>query len=116
MPQPVGRAAERLDGPGVALTQLSGAPAVGGSRGGSSANSAGSAGRGLAPTPALLQRAQAAVPAPRLRRPRRRDRGFSGWAPTASGRFLSVGRCLWSAREMRQPPKLISSGAFVNFI
>lgn len=52
VPQPVGRAAERLYGPGVAFTQLSGAPAGGGSAGCSSANSAGSAGRGLALTPA----------------------------------------------------------------
>lgn len=52
MPQSVGRAGERLCGPGVAFTQLSGAPARRGSGAGSSANSAISAGRGLAPTPA----------------------------------------------------------------
>lgn len=54
VPQPVGRAGERLCGPGVAFTQLSSAPARGGSGGGggSSAQSGSSAGRGLAPKPA----------------------------------------------------------------
>lgn len=52
VPQSVGRAGERLCGPEVAFTQLSGSPAGGGSGAGSSANSAISAGRGLAPTPA----------------------------------------------------------------
>lgn len=117
MPQSVGRAAERLYGPGVAFAQLSGARAGGGS-GGSSASSA-------APRPVPgADSCPCSCPCPcEPGSPGAAAAGASeagkaapGSAPAAPGCFLAGGRRLWSAGGMRQCPKWVSSGALVSFI
>lgn len=114
VPQPVGRAGERFRGPGVVFTQLSGAPGRGGSGGGSAGSACGVWRRHLPGFPT----ARAAAPAPRLPRPRRREKGFLrlGTACVSALPPISVRRRLRSVARTCHSPKLTSSGAFVNFI
>lgn len=115
MPQSVGRAGERLCGPGVAFTQLSGARARWGSGSGGSASPAGRVWRRHLPG---LRSARAAARAPRLRWPRGGRKGFLGLGAACLSALppLSVGGRLWSRGGMRPSSKLTAPGEFVNFI
>lgn len=113
----MGRAGERLCGPGVAFTQLSGARARrgSGSGSGSSASPAGRVWRRHLPG---LRRAQAAARAPRLRWPRGGRKGSLGLGAACLSALppLSVGGRLWSRGGMRPSSELTAPGEFVNFI
>lgn len=111
----MGRAGERLCGPGVAFTQLSGARARWGSGSGGSASPAGRVWRRHLPG---LRSARVAPRAPRLRWPRGGRKGFLrlGAACLSALPPLSVGGRLWSGGGMRPSSKLTAPGEFVNFI